>query len=403
MIRSVDIDQKPVTVIAANSDVGVLYGAFHFLRLVQTRQTLDCARHRLEAAHADSRAQSLGQPRPSRRTRLCRAVDLGLAQAAGIPRSALHRLRARLRVDRHQRRGADQRECERHQPHAGISREGCGARRRLAAVWRARLSHRAVQRAHRARRIEDRRSARSAVRAWWKAKIDEIYAPHPGLRRFPRQGELRRPARAAGLQAHARRRREHARRGRWRHMAASSSGAHSSIRTKRPTIAPSRPTTSSCRSTASSRDNVLVQVKNGAIDFQPREPFHPLFGAMPKTPLMMEFQITKEYLGFATHLAYLGTAVRRGARLGHEGEGQGFDGGEGRRRRTARLPRDRHGRRVQHRRRSQLDRLAFRPGQLVRLRAPCLGSRTVIASHRRRMGAHDVQQRSGIRRRPWWR
>ena len=53
-------------------------------------------------------------------------------------------------------------------------------------------------------------------------------------------------------------------------------------------------------------DNVLVQVKNGAIDFQPREPFHPLFGAMPRTPLVMEFQITKEYLGFATHLAYLG-------------------------------------------------------------------------------------------------
>lgn len=52
-------------------------------------------------------------------------------------------------------------------------------------------------------------------------------------------------------------------------------------------------------------DNVVVQVKNGAIDFQPREPFHPMFGAMPKTPLMMEFQITKEYLGFETHLAYL--------------------------------------------------------------------------------------------------
>lgn len=52
-------------------------------------------------------------------------------------------------------------------------------------------------------------------------------------------------------------------------------------------------------------DNVLVQVKNGAIDFQPREPFHPMFGAMPKTPLMMEFQITQEYLGFSTHLAYL--------------------------------------------------------------------------------------------------
>jgi alpha-glucuronidase len=50
--------------------------------------------------------------------------------------------------------------------------------------------------------------------------------------------------------------------------------------------------------------NVLVQVKNGPIDFQPREPFHPLFGAM-QTPLLMELQLTQEYLGFATHLAYL--------------------------------------------------------------------------------------------------
>ena len=52
-------------------------------------------------------------------------------------------------------------------------------------------------------------------------------------------------------------------------------------------------------------DNVLIQTKNGAIDFQPREPFHPMFGAMAETPLMMEFQITQEYLGFSTHLVYL--------------------------------------------------------------------------------------------------
>jgi alpha-glucuronidase len=58
------------------------------------------------------------------------------------------------------------------------------------------------------------------------------------------------------------------------------------------------------------KENVLVQVKNGAIDFQPREPFHPLFGAMPKTPLMMEFQITQEYLGFSTHLVYLSTLFK---------------------------------------------------------------------------------------------
>jgi alpha-glucuronidase len=52
------------------------------------------------------------------------------------------------------------------------------------------------------------------------------------------------------------------------------------------------------------RKNVLVQVKNGPIDFQPREPFSPLFGAMPRTPLMMEFQLTQEYLGQGTHLVY---------------------------------------------------------------------------------------------------
>lgn len=53
------------------------------------------------------------------------------------------------------------------------------------------------------------------------------------------------------------------------------------------------------------KDNVLVQVKNGPIDFQPREPFSPLFGSMPHTPLMLEVQITQEYLGFSNHLVYL--------------------------------------------------------------------------------------------------
>jgi len=51
--------------------------------------------------------------------------------------------------------------------------------------------------------------------------------------------------------------------------------------------------------------NVLLQVKNGPIDFQPREPFHPLFGAMPRTQVVPEFQITQEYLGFSNHLVFL--------------------------------------------------------------------------------------------------
>ena len=54
-------------------------------------------------------------------------------------------------------------------------------------------------------------------------------------------------------------------------------------------------------------DNVIVQIKNGPVDFQPREPFSPLFGKLKDTKMMMEFQVTQEYLGFSNHLAYLGT------------------------------------------------------------------------------------------------
>ncbi len=53
------------------------------------------------------------------------------------------------------------------------------------------------------------------------------------------------------------------------------------------------------------RDNVIVQIKNGPIDFQPREPYSPLFGAMPHTGQMVEFQLTQEYMGFSNHLVYL--------------------------------------------------------------------------------------------------
>ena len=53
--------------------------------------------------------------------------------------------------------------------------------------------------------------------------------------------------------------------------------------------------------------NVIVQIKNGPVDFQPREPFSPLFGSLRNTRMMMEFQITQEYLGFSNHVAYHGT------------------------------------------------------------------------------------------------
>ena len=108
------------------------------------------------------------------------------------------------------------------------------------------------------------------------------------------------------------------------------------------------------------RANVLVQVKNGPLDFQPREPFNPLFGAMPQTPLMAELQITQEYLGQSTHLVYLApmwkevldadTYARR-ARLDRR-QGRSTAACDGHRA-------HRHRRRGQHRDRPQLVRPRF--------------------------------------------
>jgi len=54
-------------------------------------------------------------------------------------------------------------------------------------------------------------------------------------------------------------------------------------------------------------DNVILQSKNGPLDFQPREPYAPIFDNMQATQQMAEFQITQEYTGQSKHLVYLGT------------------------------------------------------------------------------------------------
>lgn len=53
------------------------------------------------------------------------------------------------------------------------------------------------------------------------------------------------------------------------------------------------------------RSNVILQSKNGPLDFQPREPYAPIFDQMRHTPQMAELQITQEYLGQSRHLVYL--------------------------------------------------------------------------------------------------
>lgn len=143
-----------------------------------------------------------------------------------------------------------------------------------------------------------------AVAAWWKAKADEIYAIIPDFGGFLVKANSEGQP---GPQDYGRTHADGA------NMLADAVAPHGGIVMWRafvyshetPDDRAKQAFTEFVPLDGKFRDNVLVQVKNGAIDFQPREPFHPLFGAMPKTPLMMEFQITKEYLGFATHLAYL--------------------------------------------------------------------------------------------------
>jgi alpha-glucuronidase len=144
-----------------------------------------------------------------------------------------------------------------------------------------------------------------AVRAWWAAKADEIYRAIPDFGGFlvkansegqPGPGDYGR-THADGANMLAAAVAPHGGVVMWRAFVYSETNPEDRAKQAYSEFKPLDGTFA---------DNVLVQVKNGAIDFQPREPFHPLFGAMPQTPLMLELQITKEYLGQGTSFAYLG-------------------------------------------------------------------------------------------------
>ena len=126
VIRSTRMGGHPVTLIAANRDIGVLYGAFAFLRLIQTRRDIahlnitDAPKLPLRVLdHWDNldRTVERGYAGPS---------HLGLV-VASEDRSAIRRLRPRQCLNRNQRRGAQQRQRRPENPHARISEESRGA------------------------------------------------------------------------------------------------------------------------------------------------------------------------------------------------------------------------------------------------------------------------------------
>ena len=306
VIRSVTLDGRAVTVIAANSDVGALYGAFHFLRLLQTGQgspTLDLVsrpRTKLRVLdHWDNldrhvergyAGQSIWDwhklpgwldPRYTDYARACASIGINGAVLTNVNANATSLTPPYL---------------EKAAALANVFRP-YGVRVYLTARFSAPIELGGLKTAD---------PLDPAVRAWWKAKIDEIYQYIPDF------GGFLVKANSEGQPGPQDYKRTHAD---GANMLAGPLAAHGGIVMWRAFVYSSENTEDRARQAYSEfvpldgkfADNVLVQVKNGPIDFQPREPFSPLFGAMPKTPLMMEVQITKEYLGYATHLVYLGT------------------------------------------------------------------------------------------------
>jgi alpha-glucuronidase len=305
VIRSTAVNGRATTVIAANSDAGVLYGAFHFLRLIQTRAPLRAldivSRPRTKIRvlnHWDNldghvergyAGQSIWDwhklplwldPRYTDYARACASVGINGSVLTNVNANATSLTPAYL---------------EKAAALAGVMRT-YGVRVYLTARFSAPMELGGLKTAD---------PLDPAVRTWWKAKVDEIY------RYIPDFGGFLVKANSEGQPGPQDYKRTHAD---GANMLAEVLAPHGGIVMWRAFVYSNETPTDRAKQAYDEfvpldgkfADNVLVQVKNGAIDFQPREPFHPLFGAMPKTPLMMEFQITKEYLGFATHLTYLG-------------------------------------------------------------------------------------------------
>lgn len=305
LIRSVQVEGRRATVIAGTSDVGALYGAFDFLRRMQTRQPIE----RLDVAEAPKvklrllnhwdnldrhvergyAGQSIWDWWRLPDIKDARYVDYARANASlGINGTVLNNVNAK----------ADSLTAPYIAKAAAVADvlRPYGIRVYLSARFSAPIDIGGLKTAD---------PLDPAVRAFWTAKADEIYRTIPDFGGFlvkansegqPGPQDYGR-SHADGANMLAEAVAPHGGVVMWRAFVYSNEQPEDRIKQAYGEFTPLD---------GKFRDNVIVQVKNGPLDFQPREPFHPLFGATPKTPLMMEFQITKEYLGFATHLVYQG-------------------------------------------------------------------------------------------------
>lgn len=321
-IRSTTVDGRDALVVAANDDIGAMYGAFHLLRLVQTGQPLDAldirqaprtqlrmlnhwdnlTRH-VERGYA---GESIWDWHKLPDYVGPRYTDYARANASiGINATVLNNVNASAQQ-------LTPMYIEKAAALANVFRP-YGIRVFLSARFSAPVEIGGLKTAD---------PLDPQVRQWWKDKADEIYKAIPDFGGFlvkansegqPGPQDYGR-THADGAEMMADAVKPHGGKVIWRAFVYSHETPDDRAKQAYNEFVPLD---------GKFRDNVMVQVKNGAIDFQPREPFHPLFGAMPKTPLMMEFQITKEYLGFATHLAYLGPLFEETLRADTRVKGKG--------------------------------------------------------------------------------
>ena len=299
VIRSAHWKTHPVTIIAANTDAGVLYGAFHFLRLIQTGASLTglsiSSRPRLALRlldHWDNldgsvergyAGKSIWWPEPDPRATEYARADASL----GINGAVLNNVNADPRVLT----------APRLQKAAVIAQtlRPYGVRVYLSVNAAAPVMLKELTTAD---------PLDPAVARWWRAKAEEIYSLIPDFGGFVVKANSEGQP---GPQDYGRTHADGA------NVLAEALAPHDGVVMWRAfvynaEVDPDRVKRAYLEFVpldGKFRDNVFVQVKNGPLDFQPREPFHPLFGAMPKTPLMAELQITQEYLGQSTHLVYL--------------------------------------------------------------------------------------------------
>jgi alpha-glucuronidase len=303
-IRSVQLGGHPVTVIASDGEKGALYGAFHFLRLVQTLQPLDkldvSQQPRLHLRvldHWDNLDGTIERGYAGRSLWDWKALpgapgsrlrDYARANASvGINGSVLNNVNARSAI-----LGA---EYLRKVAAIADAFRPYGVRVYLSARFSAPIELGGLKTAD---------PLDPGVAAWWKAKADEIY------RLIPDFGGFLVKASSEGQPGPHTYHRSHVD---GANLLAAAVAPHGGVVMWRAFVYDPKPGSDRAAAAYDSLQqfdgqfapNVLLQVKNGPIDFQPREPFHPLFGAMPKTPLMLEVQITQEYLGFSNHLVFL--------------------------------------------------------------------------------------------------